>query len=146
MRLSTLFFTAFAALAAAQNACTGDKSIAGYCTTLTYVDRTNTASGPPTVTECLDTCRGVLSDAGDWGVDFTGKPPGYIDNMLGYPCGFSVGRGAGEPNDYSFLMHNQDIIDIIDEVNQRFGGLHGGNVAAEGTMNCEGHLATWYVN
>jgi hypothetical protein len=70
----------------------------------------------------------------------------YINNMVGYPCGFSVGRGAGEPLNFSFSMHNQDIIDVFDEVNKRFGVLHSGKVAAEGTMVCEGHQVIWYVN
>ena len=70
----------------------------------------------------------------------------YINGMVGYPCGFSVGRGAGEPLNLSFSMHNQDIIDVFDEVNKRFGNLHGGKVAAEGTMVCEGHQVIWYVN
>jgi hypothetical protein len=66
--------------------------------------------------------------------------------MVGYPCTFSVSRGAGEPKDYSFFMTNQDIIDIIDEVSKRYGSLHGGKVAAQGTMVCQGHQAVWYVN
>lgn len=66
--------------------------------------------------------------------------------MVGYPCAFSVGRGDGEPLNYKFFMHNQDIVDVIDEVNKRYGGLHGGKVAAQGTMVCEGHQAVWYVN
>ena len=65
--------------------------------------------------------------------------------MLIYPCSFSVGRGAGEPLNYSFFMHNQDIVDVLDEVNLRFGPLHNGRVAAKGTMVCEGKQATWYV-
>ena len=103
-------------------------------------------SGPPTVSQCQDTCRGIEEDAGDWLVDFTGHPAGYIDAFIGYPCGFSAGRGAGEPLDYSFSMANQDIVDILNAVNTQYGGLHGGSVAAQGTMECQGHQATWYVN
>jgi hypothetical protein len=42
-------------------------------------------------------------------------------------------------------MHNQDIVDVIEGVVERFAGRHGGCVAAEGTMVCAGHQATWFV-
>ncbi|KAF2740071.1 hypothetical protein EJ04DRAFT_482754 [Polyplosphaeria fusca] len=130
-------------VAAQLNYCTGDKSNVGHCTTLTFTDVTTTSPDPPTTAECNDTCRGVISDAGDWIVDFKGKPDGYRQNMLGYPCGFQMGRGPGEAKDYSFFMDNQDIIDILDEVNQRrYGPLHGGKVAAQGTVTCDGHTGT----
>lgn len=76
----------------------------------------------------------------------SGKPDGYRQNMVGYPCGFSIGRAPGQPNDYNFYMHNQDIVDILDEVSKRFAPLHGGRVAAEGTVRCDGFVATWYVD
>lgn len=56
-----------------------------------------------------------------------------------------MGRASGQPQDYRFDMHNQDIVDILDEVSQRFGPLHGGRVAAEGTIRCQGFEATWAV-
>jgi hypothetical protein len=43
-------------------------------------------------------------------------------------------------------MDNQDIVDILDEVNRRFGSAHSGKVSAQGTMKCQGQLATWYVD
>lgn len=51
----------------------------------------------------------------------------------------------GDPGNYAFAMDNQDIVDILNEVGKRFGGAHGGRVAARGTMKCEGHVAKWYV-
>jgi hypothetical protein len=66
--------------------------------------------------------------------------------MVGSPCGFSIGRAAGQPLDYSFSMDNQDIVDIFDEVTKRFAPLHGGKVAAEGLIRCQGFEATWYIN
>ncbi|KAH7382305.1 hypothetical protein BKA66DRAFT_464208 [Pyrenochaeta sp. MPI-SDFR-AT-0127] len=128
------------------NYCAGDKSTVGHCETLSYIDRTATSSNPPLATECQDTCRGVLTDAGDWGVSFRGKPEGYRQNMLLYPCGFSMGRAPGQPLDYDFLVDNQDIVDILDEVSKRFAPLHGGRVAAEGLIRCDGWEATWYVD
>ncbi|KAH7070400.1 hypothetical protein BKA63DRAFT_75955 [Paraphoma chrysanthemicola] len=146
MRTSISVLSTLVALAAAQNnACTGSKNTIGYCTTLTYIDRTTTSTDPPSVQDCYDACRGVLTDAGDWGVDLRGKPDSYRQNMVGYPCGFSIGRAPGQPKDYYFSMDNQDIVDILDEVNRRFAPLHGGRAAAEGIVECEGFNATWYV-
>ncbi|KAF2824911.1 hypothetical protein CC86DRAFT_395301 [Ophiobolus disseminans] len=142
--LSLLLF--LAALTAAQtNECTGNKATIGYCETISYTDRTTTSSDPPSVAECNNACGGVLSDAGDWIVEFQGKPDGFRQNMVGSACAFSIGRAPGQPRDYGFSMHNQDIVDIIDEVNKRFAPLHGGRAAAEGIVRCEGFEATWYV-
>ncbi|KAK7179535.1 hypothetical protein DPSP01_003623 [Paraphaeosphaeria sporulosa] len=126
--------------------CTGHKENAGYCTVLTYEDRTTLNTSPPSTSQCERSCKDVLTDAGDWIVSFNGKPAGYVQHMVNSDCSFSVGRGTGEPSDYQFYMDNQDIVDIIDEVNVRFGGKHGGRVSAQGTMKCQGRLATWYVD
>ncbi|KAI1502019.1 hypothetical protein F5X99DRAFT_170734 [Biscogniauxia marginata] len=141
--LTILIASTFSGLALAA-ACTGDKSIAGYCTTLTLLDRTNPSVSPST-SQCQDTCAAVLQDPSDWNVDFAGKPDGYRQPMLGHDCGFSVSRGDGEPANLRFSMRNQDILDIIDEAVNRFGGANG-RVGAEGTMNCEGHIAKWYID
>lgn len=181
MLLFTVLLGLLASRAQAQiNYCAGDKNTIGHCETLSYIDRTTTSSDAPLATECQDTCRGVLTDAGDWGVSFIGKipnkprallyptrhepqpsgfiwrkhssdalqigrPEGYRQNLLLYPCGFSMGRAPGQPLDYEFLMHNQDIVDILDEVSKRFAPLHSGRVAAEGLIRCDGWEATWYV-
>jgi hypothetical protein len=65
--------------------------------------------------------------------------------MVGSPCGFSIGPAPGQPRDISFSMHNQDIVDVLYEVSMRFAPLHGGRVAAEGRIKCEGFEAVWYV-
>lgn len=65
--------------------------------------------------------------------------------MIGHECGFSIGRAPGQPKDYGFAMNNQDIADIVDEVVKRFAPLHGGKVSAEGTVRCQGFVATWYI-
>ncbi|KAF2850039.1 hypothetical protein T440DRAFT_468741 [Plenodomus tracheiphilus IPT5] len=130
------------------NYCTGDKSKVGYCETLTYIDRTaSTKRSPPTTQECQDTCRlGIFGEAGDWIVTFEDSQPStYRQNMLGWPCGFSIARAPGQPQNYSFSMNNQDIGDIVDEVLTRFVPLHNGTVAAEGLVQCEGWNATWFV-
>jgi hypothetical protein len=43
-----------------------------------------------------------------------GKPDSYRQNMVGYPCGFSIRRAPGQPTDYYFSMDNQDIVYILD--------------------------------
>ncbi|KAI1137508.1 putative necrosis-inducing factor-domain-containing protein [Hypoxylon sp. FL0543] len=130
-------------LFARQDACVGNGA-AGYCTTLSYQDNTDDSS--QTTDDCQETCRSILSDAGDWGVDFTGKPAGYIDHMVLQACGFGIGRATDDDtSEFSFDVHNQDILDVIDESVKRFAGQHGGKVKAEGTMNCEGHVVRWYV-
>ncbi|KAI2605361.1 putative necrosis-inducing factor-domain-containing protein [Hypoxylon fragiforme] len=124
--------------------CAGDKSVAGFCTALTYTDKTDSAS--PTTSNCEDTCRGILSDAGDWGVDFAGRPAGWRDNMYIGACEFSVSREKdGDASAFAFSMKNQDILDLVDESIDRFAGKHGNKVKAEGTMNCQGHVVRWYV-
>ncbi|KAH7392000.1 hypothetical protein DE146DRAFT_634189 [Phaeosphaeria sp. MPI-PUGE-AT-0046c] len=146
MRFSSLTLAFLTTLATAQtNQCAGNKSNLGYCETLTYVDRTTSSSNPPTTANCQDTCRGILSDAGDWSVNFIGQPDGYRQVLSHAACGFSMGRAPGQPKDYRFDMDNQDIVDIVDEVSKRFAPLHGGRVAAEGTIRCQGFEATWAV-
>jgi hypothetical protein len=100
----------------AQNQCEGDKSTPGYCTILSATDLTLSTPSPPTVAQCMSTCHNTLSDAGDWIVDFTGQPEGYIDHMSVSPggCSFSVGRAPGvQEMDFKFYMHNQDIVDVL---------------------------------
>ncbi|KAK6956143.1 hypothetical protein Daesc_001415 [Daldinia eschscholtzii] len=155
MLYKTLLVTLFTALAAAipspliqrQDACAGDKSVAGYCKTLSYTDRTGASStSAPSSSDCQQTCRGVLGDAGDWGVDFKNRPAGYRDNLYLGPCEFGVSRETdGDSSQFSFSMHNQDIVDVIDEVIKRYAGQHDGKVRAEGTMDCSGHVVRWYV-
>jgi hypothetical protein len=73
MHITTLFFSAFVATTIAQtDFCAGNKDTLGYCETLSYVDRTLNATDAPLASDCQDACRGVLSDAGDWLVDFKG--------------------------------------------------------------------------
>jgi hypothetical protein len=76
MHFTPILITLFSALAAAQtNQCAGNKATIGHCETLSYVDRTSTSTSPPSTADCQNTCRGILSDAGDWSVNFKGSPP-----------------------------------------------------------------------
>jgi hypothetical protein len=58
--------------AAQTNYCAGNKNITGYCETISYIDRTASSSRPPSIADCQDSCRGTLTDAGDWGISFIG--------------------------------------------------------------------------
>ncbi|KAF1962481.1 hypothetical protein CC80DRAFT_487929 [Byssothecium circinans] len=145
MRLLYLLLTIFTSLALAVNLCHGDKSIPGHCTILSMHDTTSNST-KSTVPQCEDTCWYISMDPGEWVVDFTGQSAEYVDKLSQGKCNFFISRGEGEPLDYKFYMENQDIFDIIDEVNLKFGGLHGGKVAGEGTMMCDGHLAKWHVS
>ncbi|KAI0010915.1 putative necrosis-inducing factor-domain-containing protein [Xylariaceae sp. FL0662B] len=146
MHSSTIFSAALISFASAQDYCWGNKSAAGYCTPGEYIDRTSTAASPPSRDDCYHTCSGIQTDAGDWSVDFRGQPAGYKDLMLVYDCGFAVSRESDtDTSGFEFSMHNQDILDLIDEAVNRFADKHGGKVAAEGTMTCGDHTARWYV-
>ena len=82
----------FVSTFAAANQCTGNKSDAGYCETLTYEDRTTNNNAPPSTSQCESSCKDVLTDAGDWSVDFKGQPAGYVQHVVNSACSFSVGR------------------------------------------------------
>ncbi|ORY09417.1 hypothetical protein BCR34DRAFT_370993 [Clohesyomyces aquaticus] len=139
-------FALLSPLTVAIDYCAGDESIGRDCDTLTYVDVTTSASSAPKTSECQDTCRGILTDAGDWIVDMANKPAGYVQHMASYPCAFSVTRPPGDTTSWTASMTNQDMVSILDEVSKRFGSLHGGRVAANGTMRCTGHTVQWFVD
>jgi len=136
--LSTLTAIAYAQT----SACTGDKSIVGYCSITSFKDVTESFSDAPTIDQCQSTCSGILSDAGDWGFTLNGNTP---HRAYGSDCSFWVSRADNSTDPLSILMHNQDIVDIVDEVNLRFGELHKGKVAAEGTMVCGDQPVKWFV-
>ncbi|KAF2965033.1 hypothetical protein GQX73_g8560 [Xylaria multiplex] len=142
MVLSSLIFLP---LCHSQNNCYGNKSIAGYCTPLTYTDTTNDFTAPPTTSECQTTCAGINQDSGDWLVDFSIDNGGARHDMLLYPCGFAVARGEDTPRDARFSLANQDILDLYEETLSRFAGLHDGGVSAEGTMLCGDFEIKWYI-
>jgi hypothetical protein len=57
-----------------------------------------------------------------------------------------MGAIPNTSHEFNFDMNNQDIVDIIDEAIKRFAPLHGGKVAAEGRVRCDGHEAMWYIS
>ncbi|TGJ80254.1 hypothetical protein E0Z10_g8500 [Xylaria hypoxylon] len=140
--LSSLIFLP---LCHTQNNCYGNKSIAGYCTPLTYTDSTGSFSAPPKTSDCQAACAGINQEFGDWLVDFSTEANGAHHGMLLYPCGFAVARGQDTPHNARFSVANQDILDLYDESLNRFAGLHHGSVSAEGTMQCSGFTIKWYI-
>lgn len=75
MLLSTLSLAIFATLTSAQDFCTTNNATPGYCQLLSFTDRTLNTTSPPSSSDCQEACRGVLGEAGDWSVDFTGISP-----------------------------------------------------------------------
>ncbi|KAK6070126.1 hypothetical protein SCUP234_06884 [Seiridium cupressi] len=137
-----ILLASLAAFTSAQS-CTGDKSVAGYCTPDTWTAHPINSSAP-TNAECQDACHGVASDAGDWFANLTGSAPGERRSVVGFPCQFSIGRGPGQADPLSFSFANQDILDVYDGAISRFGS--SGRTAATGTMTCEGKKVTWWVD
>ncbi|KAI8631716.1 hypothetical protein F5Y19DRAFT_463392 [Xylariaceae sp. FL1651] len=129
----------------AQDQCWGNKSSPKYCTPLTYVDTTDTFKAPPTTSDCQDTCHTINEDAGDWEVDFSMDADDVHHSMILTHCGFAVGRGEGTPRNASFLLANQDILDLFDESINRFGPNHDGGISANGTMDCGDLHINWYI-
>ncbi|KAK8111729.1 chitinase [Apiospora kogelbergensis] len=123
--------------------CKGQPNKPGYCTPQTWTNLT-TADSPKTG-ECEDACRGVASDAGDWGANLTGVAAGQRRSVVGYACGFSLGRGPNQPDPLEFDFQNQDILDIYQGAIDRFATADG-RVAATGTMVCQGKSLQWWVD
>ncbi|KAI1199765.1 hypothetical protein F5X97DRAFT_295342 [Nemania serpens] len=136
---------AFLRLSHAQNNCYADKSLRGYCTPLTYTDTTGSIQGLPTTLDCQDSCAGVIRDPTDWLVDFSTAADGAQHGMLYYHCGFAISQGKGTPHNAKIFLANQDIIAVYNETINRFGGLHGGKISAEGTMQCDGLEVNWFI-
>ncbi|KAI0465654.1 hypothetical protein F4859DRAFT_374091 [Xylaria cf. heliscus] len=129
----------------AQDNCYGNKSIAGYCTPLTFTDTTASFKTPPTTSDCQATCAGINQDAGDWLVDFSADPDGALHKISLYPCGFAVSRGEGTPHNARFSLANQDILDLYDGSLGRFGAAHAGRLSAQGTMQCGDYNINWFI-
>lgn len=123
--------------------CKGQPNTPGYCTPLTWTDLTKADS--PKTGECEDACRGVASDAGDRGANLTGLPAGQRHSVVGYACGFSLGRGPNQPDPLEFDFQNQDILDVYQGAIDRFAAADG-RVAATGTMTCQGKSVQWWVD
>ncbi|KAI1111634.1 hypothetical protein F5Y14DRAFT_305613 [Nemania sp. NC0429] len=139
---------AFLGLSHAQKNCflLTEKSFARYCTPLTFKDTTGgSVQGLPTASDCQDACRGVVGDPSDWLIDFSTAADGAQHSMLYYHCGFAISQGKGTPHDAKIWLANQDLIAVYNGTLSRFGGLHGGKISAEGTMECDGLEVNWFI-
>ncbi|KAK8034078.1 glycoside hydrolase family 18 protein [Apiospora rasikravindrae] len=141
---TSIFLASFFLHAATAQWCAGQPDTPGYCTPQTWTALPTTADSPQTA-ECQDACRGVASDAGDWGANLTGLPEGQRHTVVGYPCGFSLGRGPGQGDPLEFDFQNQDILDVYQGAIDRFATADG-RVAATGTMSCQGKRVQWWVD
>lgn len=138
-----LLLASLSALAEAQDYCAQNTGEAPYCTPQTWVAEPINSTAP-TIAECQDACRGVESDAGDWGADLTGSADGERRSVVGYPCGFSLGRGLGQADPIDITFANQDILNLYAGTISRFGS--SGQTAATGTMLCQGKLVRWWID
>ncbi|KAI0384942.1 hypothetical protein F5Y04DRAFT_201943 [Hypomontagnella monticulosa] len=123
-------------LAPRADSCVGDPHAERYCTPIEYRDKTIDSS--PSASFCEQTCQSVLTDPGDWAVDFNGMPAGYRDALMLGTCIFSVGRATDtDTSGFTVMLSNQDIVGVMGEVIKKFAGKHGGKIRAEVVMQCQ---------
>ncbi|KAI5924525.1 hypothetical protein F4810DRAFT_709484 [Camillea tinctor] len=94
-----------------------------------------------------DICAGNKADPGHCTTLTHGSPGGICDGPGALGGGDARGSCASTNSVPRLVvtMRPQDILDVLDEVSQRFGG-SGGSFAAEGTMECQGHVVKWWVD
>ncbi|KAK4176678.1 putative necrosis-inducing factor-domain-containing protein [Triangularia setosa] len=101
-----------------------------HCRISTFEDQTN--GGSPLVSDCLQIIRNIEGDAStDWTHLVAGKP--HSEVLKFGSCRFGIESTYIGLN-INFRVGGQDVIDIINDSAQKFGG--GGRVAAKGVMEC----------
>ncbi|TGJ82873.1 hypothetical protein E0Z10_g5898 [Xylaria hypoxylon] len=109
-----------------------------YCGDSTFEGQTSDAS--PTVSDCLQIATNIAVE-GDWTTQTTG---GQRELVSYGSCKFGVERSGSLNGNVDFVVGNQDIVDIITESVNMFGG--SGRVGAKGTMSCQGNIKGQSVN
>jgi hypothetical protein len=105
---------------------TGD----GYCGASTFEDRTSGSS--PSVEDCLHIASNIAG-GGRWDIDmFLGKQKRIAEYKS---CAFGVQGHPISPGEIKMYIGNEDIIDIINDAVEKFGG--GGQIGAKGIMECK---------
>lgn len=103
------------------------------CGDSTFVDQTSNAS--PKVSDCQQIVRNIQGTDGEWGVE---NAIGAQHQLVQFgECKFGV-QGQGKNGNVHFKVGAQDIVDIINDSIQRFGG--SGRVGAKGVMSCRGNV------
>lgn len=101
------------------------------CGESNFEDRTSAAS--PSVSDCRQMIRNIEGDAS---TQWTHRITGHREVLSYGSCHFGIERTGGTGGAVEFRVGGQDVIDIIKEAINRFGG--GGKVGARGVMPCDG--------
>ncbi|RHZ59790.1 uncharacterized protein CDV56_103839 [Aspergillus thermomutatus] len=101
-----------------------------HCGTLMFVDQTSDAS--LTVSDCMQIVKNIQNTDGDWEVE---NAIGNQHQLVQFgSCAFGV-QGKGKNGNVDFHIGAQDIVDIITDLVNKFGG--SGKVGAKGEMSCK---------
>lgn len=101
------------------------------CGASTFVDQTSSAS--PLVSDCQQLVKNIQGTDGEWEVE---NAIGSQHQLVQFgECKFVV-QGQGKNGNIDFHVGAQDIVDIINDSIQKFGGI--GRVGAKGVMSCRG--------
>ncbi|KAL4745304.1 hypothetical protein BDW72DRAFT_211523 [Aspergillus terricola var. indicus] len=102
-----------------------------YCRDSTFVDQTSDAS--PSVEDCMQIVKNIQGTDGNWEVE---NAIGNQHQLVQYGgCAFGV-QGIGKDGNIDYYIGAQDIVDIITDSVNKFGG--SGKVGAKGEMECDG--------
>lgn len=104
------------------------------CGDSSFENQTSDAS--PSVDDCLAIIKNIQGDGGtEWTTQVVGKNQREIAKAGS--CAFGV-EATNVNGNVNFKVGGQDVIDIINEAINRFGG--GGKVGAKGDMSCNGNV------
>ena len=110
-----------------------------HCGASTFENRGSDAS--PLVDDCKQIIRNIEEDAS---TDWTHAIVGYREILKHGSCRFGIERTGGTGGAVQFRVGGQDVIDVIKESIERFGG--GDRVGAKGVMSCSGTTASTHVD
>ncbi|KAL2166323.1 hypothetical protein VTG60DRAFT_2930 [Thermothelomyces hinnuleus] len=105
----------------------------------TFEDQTSDAS--PLVSDCLQIIRNIEGDAS---TEFTHRITGHREILSYGTCHFGIERTGGTGGAVEFKVGGQDVIDLINDAVNKFGG--NGKIGAKGVMPCDGTTVGTTVN
>ncbi|AEO59465.1 glycoside hydrolase family 18 protein [Thermothelomyces thermophilus ATCC 42464] len=104
------------------------------CGDSTFEDQTSAAS--PKVEDCLQIIKNIQDDGKtEWTIQVLGKNQREIAKFG--ECRFGV-EATEQTGNADFKVGGQDVIDIINDAVEKFGG--SGRVGAKGDMSCNGNI------
>ncbi|CAK7219748.1 hypothetical protein SBRCBS47491_003955 [Sporothrix bragantina] len=103
------------------------------CQSSSFIDQTSDAS--PSVDDCMQIVNNIVGTDGEWTTQVVGKNQ---RQLVSYgSCKFGV-QATDEHGNVNFVVAAQDIVDIITDSIQQFGG--SGKIGAKGYMDCSGNI------